>query len=169
MAARIINAALGGYPGLFLLEFDINRAASETDAGYTFKDGDIIRRVWVDVTTLESTQATKTIDIGLNGTSADDDADGLADGLATSAANAVIPAATITTGSNTKFVASATTGVLLCDVQAGSDVDQDEGVYIEKHWVVTSDSPLTYTLGGAHTELVAKGYVEFWRKPSVRG
>ncbi len=170
MAARITNAAGGFYPGRFLLEFDIGRASGETNAGYTFKDGDIIFNTFVDVTTLETTQATKTIDIGLDGTSGDDDADGLADGLATDAANIVIPKATVTTGSNTKFFASSTRGALLQDFQAGTDVDQDEGMAYDKvGHVVTSDSPLTYTLGGAHTELVAKGYVEFFRKPSLAG
>ncbi len=166
MAARIINAAGGVHPINCILEFDIARAANETDAGYSFKDGDIIKRVWIDVHTAEAT-GTTTIDIGLNGTSGDDDADGLADGLSTAAANVVVPKATITTGSNTKFVASATTGVLLADIQAGSDVDQDEGMYSEKFHVVTSTSPLTYTLGSAQTELVAKGYVEFVRMPRM--
>lgn len=165
MAARIINATSGHYPGAFLLEFDIERAAGETNAGYTFKAGDVIRRAWVDVATLEATAATKTIDIGLNGTGADDDPDGIADGLSTAAATVVVPGATITTGANTKFVASATSGALLADVQAGTDVNGDEGMHIEKSHVVTSNAPLTYTLGAAHTEIVAKGYVEFVRLP----
>lgn len=167
MAARIINASDGHRPGKFILEFDIGRASGETNAGFTFKDGDLILDTWVDVETAEATAATKTIDIGLNGTSGDDDPDGLADGLVTSAANVIYPCATVTTGSNTKFVASSTRGALLSDVQAGSDVDQDEGVAIDKAHAVTSDSPLTYTLGAAATELKAKGYVEFIRSPRI--
>jgi hypothetical protein len=164
MAARIINAAGGVHPINCILEFDIARAASETDAGYSFKDGDIIKRVWIDVATAEVT-GTTTMDIGLNGTGGDDDADGLANDLSTAAANVVIPKCTVTTGSNTKYMASTTTGALLADFQAGTDVDQDEGVYVEKFHVVTSTTPLTYTLGSAQTELVAKGYVEFIRLP----
>lgn len=167
MAARIINAAHGSYPGLTLLEFDVGRAAGETNAGFTFKDGDIIKDAWLDVSTLEATATTKTLDLGLNGTSGDDDPDGILDGVITSAANVVTGKATITTGSNTKYAASTTRGALLQDFQAGTDVDQDEGVAYNKEHVVTSDSPLTYTLGSAHTELVAKGYVLFWRAPRI--
>lgn len=166
MAARIINASAGHRPGLLLLEFDVGRASGETEAGYTFKAGDVLKDAWLDVDTAEVTSGTPTLDLGLNGTSGDDDPDGILDGVATDAATVVPGVATVTTGSNTKFFASTTRGALLQDFQAGTDVDQDEGVAHNKDHVVTSDSPLTYTLGAAHTELVAKGYVVFWRRPT---
>lgn len=166
MAARIANAAAGAYQGIYVVEFDIDRASGETDTGFDFKDGDVILDVFVDIQTLEATAGTKTIDVGLLSSESGGDADGLADGLVTSAAGTVIPKATITTGSNTKYAASTTRGVLLQDFQAGTDVDTDEGMAYNKSHVVSSAVSLTYTLGSAHTELVAKGYVVFFRPPS---
>jgi hypothetical protein len=164
MAARIINAASGSYQGIYIVEFDIARASGETDTGFDFKSGDVIMSAWIDVQTAEATASTKTIDVGLLSSESGGDADGILDGIVTSATGTIVGKATVTTGSNTKFFASTTRGVLLQDFQAGTDVDQDEGVACSKeHAISTTAVSLTYTLGDAATELVAKGYVQFFR------
>jgi hypothetical protein len=156
---------LGLRSGLLCLQADISRTSGEQDTGFDFVAGDVILDAWVDIDTAEATGGTKTVDVGLLSSESGGDADGLLDGIVTSATGVIVPKATITTGSNTKFVASATKGILLCDVQAGSDVDQDEGVYVEKKHVVTTAVSLTTTVGSTATELAAKVYVLFWRSP----
>ena len=130
-----------------------------------FAIGDLIGDAIVRVYTLEATAGTKTIDVGLTGTAPDDDADGFIVAGVTSAVGSVRGGVTVTTGSNTKFYAATPTrGVLLCDHQAGTDVDQDEGLYVEKpHAITQADAVLTYTLGSAHTELDADIEVLFYR------
>lgn len=166
MAARIINASHGHYVGELILEFDIDRASGETSTGFSFAAGDVIHDVFVVISTAESTASTKTIDIGGDGTSGENDPDGLVDGLSTAAAGTIRPAPTITTGSNEVYFASTTEGVLQASLTAGADVAGDVGTYWRNPgYVVAAAMPLTYTLGSAHTELVAKGYVRFFRKP----
>lgn len=133
-----------------------NLGADEVDTGWDLPAHAIVLKAYADIRTAESTGSTKTIDIGLLSSESGGDADGLADGLVTSAAGVILPAAVVTSGSNTKFFASTTYGVLMSDFQAGSDVDQDEGVFIAKDHrssAVTAKS-ISYTLGSAHTELV---------------
>jgi len=167
MAARLMNHPGQFNVGLNVVEFDIDdKSTGEKDTGFDFRKGDVIMDVWVDVQTAEATSGTKTIDVGLLSTETGGDADGLADGLSTATANVVQPKTTITTGANTKFAASTTRGVLLEDFQAGTDVDQDEGLAYRKHHICDGVAKsLSYTLGAAHTELVGKGYVLFFRAP----
>lgn len=171
MAARIINAGNGQYPGVFILQFDIDRASGEIDTGFDFKQGDVIRRVYIDVQTLEATSGTKTIDVGLLSSESGGDADGLLDGVSTAAAGLVAASATATDGTNQNFWAAAPTlGALLRSGRLGSDLAGDAGAIIPVDYVVGATAKsLTYTLGAAHTELVAKGYVEFFRSPQRIG
>lgn len=168
MPARIINASAGHYPGVFLLEFDIDRAAGETDTGYDFKKGDVILGACVDVQTAEATAATKTIDVGLLSTEAGGDADGFLDGVVTSA-NAVVQGDIVATdGVNQNYIAAAPKlGALLRSGLLGSDLAAEAAALIPRPHVCDGTAKsLTYTLGAAHTELVAKGYVWFLRLPS---
>ena len=74
--------------------------------------------------------------------------------------------ASVTTGANTKFFATTTRGVLLQDFQAGTDVDQDEGVAYNKNHICDGTAvSVTYTLGAAHTELKGKIYLLILRVP----
>ena len=170
MGARIVNAGSGQYPGLFLLQFDIDRAAGEIDTGWDFKKGDVIKSAWVDTQTAEATQATKTVDVGLLSSESGGDADGFLDGVSVAAVGVAAGKATVTTGANTKFFASTTRGALLEDFQAGTDVDKDEGcAYRKEHVCDGTAVSLTYTNGGAFTEFVGKGYIEFFRSPQRLG
>lgn len=154
---------------VFRAPVDVVSTGEKTPIATPFKKGDIIHAVRLCVFTAETTSGTKTIDVGFDAAAgADNDPDGLVDGLSTAAAGTIAPTVAVTTGANTKFFASTTFGVLLSDFQAGTDVDQDEGLFREKPFVVTQDdSVLTYTLGDTHVELVAAIEVEFTR-PEVR-
>jgi hypothetical protein len=140
----------------------------EHDTGYALQAYDIIKDVYVRVYTAEATASTKTIDVGLLSSQSGGDADGLLDGVSTSAAGTIKGESAITTGSNTKFAAATPTrGVLMMDHQAGTDVDQDEGVAYKKHHVCnTTALNISYTLGEAATELDADIVVEFFRPNS---
>jgi hypothetical protein len=167
MAARIINAAHGAYPGIFVLEFDIDRAAGEIDTGYDFKKGDLIMHACVKVATAEVTAATKTIDVGLLSSESGGDADGILDGVVTSATGVVGADATATDGTSQNFWAAAPKlGALMRTGELGGDAAGTAGVMIPRPHVVNGTAvSLTYTLGGAATELVAKGYIVFFRVP----
>lgn len=138
---------------------------NENDTGWDLPPKAVVLDVWVNVTTLEGTATTKTIDVGLLSSETGGDADGFLDGVSTGTpASLKQGIATVTTGANTKFYAATPTrGVLLIDHQAGTDVDQDEGLMREKNHLsdsVTAKS-VSYTLGSAHTELVADIYIMY--------
>jgi hypothetical protein len=138
-------------------KLSINSApgSAETDTGWDLPPKAIVLDVFVHVRVAEATGATKTIDVGVLSSESGGDADGFVDGLSVATIGLLRPTRTITTGSNTKFVAaSPTRGVLLADHQAGTDVDQDEGLYIEKPFIVAAARSVTYTVGSS-------GFVEF--------
>jgi hypothetical protein len=135
--------------GLLVACAPINdRTGGEKTTAISFKADDVIIGCYVNVRTLEATSGTKTIDVGLNGTGADDDPDGLLDGVSTAAA-AMVKGTLINTGQ--------TLGALLRVDESGA------GVLVPEGHVVTSDAPLTYTLGAAHTEVVGDIYVIYFR------
>jgi hypothetical protein len=123
----------------------------EKDTGLDFVAGDIIESVWINVRTLEATAATKTIDVGLLSSESGGDADGFLDGVSTAT-----PA-----GIRTPSLASAgqTLGTLLHDDESGAGVL----VPIPCGHVIGAATSLTYTLGSAHTELVAEIHVKYFR------
>lgn len=160
----IVNSTQGS--GLQIKKIPVaDLTANVKDTGWDLPANSIVLDVFVHVTTLEATATTKTIDVGLLASESGGDEDGFLDGGITSAAAVVRGGVTVTTGSNTKFFAATPTrGAFLADHQAGSDVDQDEGVYREKPHIATAVTAksVTYTLGSAHTELVANIYVVYW-------
>ena len=115
------------------------------------KKGDIITNCFVHVKTLEATSGTKTIDVGLDGSGADNDPDGLLDGVSTAAVGVI---------KGTLDSAGQTLGALLHVDESGAGVLVPEG-----HVITQEDAVVTYTLGAAHTELVADIYVEILRLP----
>lgn len=150
----------------FCAPVDVLSTGEKTPLAITLKKGDIINRVFVHVKTAEATAGTKTIDVGLNGTAPDDDPDGLLDGVSTAAAGVIRGSTVVTVGGTETFLASTTIGALLQDFLAGANVAGDVGTLVAKEHVITqSDAVLTYTLGSAHTELVADIYVEITRLP----
>ncbi len=150
----------------FCVPVNDRTTGEKTPHAIPLKKGDIISRVFVHVKTAEATAATKTIDIGLNGTAPDDDPDGLLDGVSTATAGLIRGSTVVTVGGTETFLASTTIGVLLQDFLAGANVAGDVGTLVAKEHVVTqNDAVITYTLGSAHTELVADIYVEITRIP----
>ncbi len=132
-----------GNGGVWLKVPFTNSAAAVHDTGIDLPADIVIADVLIDVTT---GVAGSSIEVGFINAVESGDEDGLVD--AASCVNAVKlrPGVTVTTGSNTKYMASTTRGVLLADFQAGSDVDQDEGVYAEKTYRTDGTiKSLTYT------------------------
>lgn len=153
-------ASLLGY-GLKVAKLAVSALSNgaETSTGFTLPTKAAVYDVLLDVVTAEATGGTKTLDVGTLST-ASGDADGFIDGASVAAIALVRGQATVTTGSNTKYFSANTRGVLLSDYQAGTDVDQDEGVYIEKPCLTMGGKTITYTAGSADfAELVANIYV----------
>jgi hypothetical protein len=135
--------------GLLFARAPINsRVGTEVTTNVAFKAGDVILGCWVNVTTAEATGGTKTIDVGLDGTGADNDPDGFLDGVSTAAIAMV--KGTLDSGGQTL-------GALLHVDESGA------GVLVPEGHVVTSASPLTYTLGAAATEIVGDITVVYFR------
>lgn len=135
---------------------------SEQDSGYDLPAKAVVLNVWVDVTT---EGAGSTIDVGLLSSETDGDADGFVDGVSSAATGIKIPGVTVTTGSNTKFyAANPTKGVFLADHQAGTDVDQDEGLYREKSYAsdsVTAKSVSFTCAGGSFANVRGAIYIMY--------
>lgn len=168
MAARIINAAHGVYPGIFVLEFDIGRVAGEIDTGYDFQKGDVVYpQACVRVATAEATGTTKTVDVGILSSESGGDADGFLDGVVTSATGVVTLTMTATDGVSQNYVAAAPKlGALLRAGLLGGDAADTASALIPVPWVCDGTAKsLTYTIGSTATELVAKGYLTFFRPP----
>jgi len=140
-------------------------SAGEKDTGFNFQVGDVIMDAFVFVDVLESTSLTKTIDVGFLSSESGGDIDGLLDGVSTAAQNMVKGEGIVSLGVNTHFFTANTFGVMLSNFQAGSDVNQDEGLFTRKNHIVGVSTALSlvYQLGAAHTELVADIYVLYFR------
>lgn len=122
----------------------------------------LVLDVWVDITTLEATATTKTIDVGLLNTETGGDLDGFLDGVSTAAAGIVRGVPTLTAGGNETYFASTTRGVLLSSITAGADVAGDVGTYYEFPHILNGTAvSLVYVLGSAHTELAGNIYVSY--------
>lgn len=131
--------------------------SAEKDTGWDLPAKALVVDVFVNVTTLEATATTKTIDVGLLSSESGGDADGFLNDVSTATPAAIKRGAvTVTSG----VWASMTFGVLLADFTAGTNAD-DRGLYNRKWYAsdaVTAKS-VSYTLGSTHTELVADIYV----------
>ncbi len=167
MVARIINASSGFYPGIFVAEFDIGRVAGEIDTGFDFQKGDVLLHACVKVKAAEATGTTKTIDVGILSSESGGDADGFIDGAVTSATGVVTVTAVGTDGTNQNYFATAPKlGALLRTGILGTDAAGEAPAVIPVPWVCDGTAKsLTYTIGSTATELVAKGYVVFFRLP----
>ena len=138
---------------IIVIPFDIDdsdiAANTEKDSGIDLVTGEeVLPFPSVKVTTADSGI---TIDAGLLSSESSGDADGFIDGISLTSAVVVLADATITTGSNTKFVAAnPTIGALLADHQAGSDTDTDEGMFHRKSHICNgTNKSLGFTLGSS--------------------
>jgi len=119
----------------------------EKDTSFDLPVKAVVKRVFVDVKTAEVTGATKTVDVGLLSSETNGDADGFLVAAVTSAIG-VIPGSLLGTD---------TLGALLKEDTNGSSV------FVPKDHIVLPSKAVsvTYTLGSAHTELVADIVIEF--------
>jgi hypothetical protein len=138
-------------------------STGEKDTGFDLPTKGIVLDVFVDVTTLEATATTKTIDVGLLSSESGGDADGFLDGASTAAAAVVRGSITVTDGSNQNFIAAAPTlGALLRSGVLGTDAAGESAALIKTPHVLNGTAKsLTYTLGSTHTELVGAIYVVY--------
>lgn len=153
----------GGIGTLKIIEVPVARAGGETDTGIDLPTKGVVLDVFVDVTTKEDTQATKTIDVGLKSTEVGGDADGFLDGVSVAAAGVIRGGPVFTAGGNETYLSDTTRGALFRTVyEAGANVAGDVGTYHERFHVMNGTAKsLSYTLGGAMTELVASIYVVY--------
>ncbi len=139
-----------GQMGLFCAPIDVLTTGEKTPVATPWKKGDIVLDTFLWIGLEETTAATKEIDLGFDGTGAENDPDGLADALSTAAAGVIRPS----------LVPTATLGALLKELSTGG------AVHVPKPCIIAgADAVFTYTLGSAHTELVADAYVRFYRLP----
>jgi hypothetical protein len=113
----------------------------EKDTGFNLPSNGIVLGCFLDVDTAETTGTTKTIDVGMLSSESGGDADGFLDGVSTATAGAV---------KGTLASAGQTLGVLLSVDESGAGVLVPEGYLLDG-----VPNSVTYTLGSAHTELVA--------------
>lgn len=151
VGSNILRSGHGGFGQRYAVARVSDLTIGEKDTGIDFKAGDIIEAVWVNIRTLEATAATKTIDVGLLSSESGGDADGFLDGVST-ATPADMRGGDLTSGAQTL-------GTLLHQDESGA------GVLVPMpHFVIAgSATSLTYTLGSAHTELVAEIHVKYFR------
>ena len=132
---------------------------AEIDTGWDLPAKAVVLDAWVNVTTLEATGTTKTIDVGLLSGESGGDTDGFLDGISTATPASLKKGAVTVSGG----VYSANTfGVLLSDYVVGTNTD-DRGLFNRKFFLsdsVTAKS-VVYQLGSAHTELVADIYIMY--------
>jgi hypothetical protein len=135
------------------LEVDNLTAGEKTTKRGALLKGDIILGAYVNVITPEATASTKTIDVGLDGSGADNDPDGFLDGVSTATAGLI---------KGTLASAGQTVGALLRVDESGAGVLVPEG-----HVITQDDAVVTYTLGEEATELVAEILILVLRPPFV--
>jgi hypothetical protein len=105
---------------------------AEQDSKFDLPARAVLYDVLVDVKTPEVTGATKTLDVGLLSTQSGGNAQGLVAALSVTAAGVQRPGATVTTGTNETYFSATTRGALLAAFRAGTNVDGDSGLYLEK-------------------------------------
>jgi len=149
-------SAVGAGIKLKVLPLTVVAAATEQDTGWDLPAKSLILDVWLDVTTLEATGTTKTVDVGTL-SSDSGDANGFLDAVSVAAAGRINGEAVISgTGANA-FWNTNTRGVLLSIFQQGAAGDADNGgVYARIPCTDPGSLSVTYTLGSDDfAELVA--------------
>jgi len=129
---------------------------SETDTGVDLPSTAVILDVFLKVTTAE---AGKTINVGLLSSETGGDADGFVAGASLASTGVVVPAVTVTSGTNEDYLSACTYGAFLADFTAGSDNAGDVGTFNKKLFAtdsVTAKS-LTYTCSSGTSS--AAGYI----------
>ena len=147
-------STVGGAVKIKVLPVTIVASTDEQDTGWDLPAKCAVLDCWVDVTTLEATGATKTIDVGTLSTDSGD-ADGFLDAVSMAAAVVVKGEGTTTGGAGSQYWSGCTRGALLALYDVGTS-DTDEGHYVPIPCTVPGSVSVTYTLGSNDfAELVA--------------
>lgn len=123
---------------------------SEQDTTWDLPAKSIVIDAFVDVTTKETTGATKTLDIGLLSTEAGGDVDGFADGI--SVANVGIMRANVkqTVGTNETYLTEPQEiGSLLKSYAVGTDTNGDTGFLIQRPHITSASKSVVYKAGSS--------------------
>ena len=138
---------VGGMLKVKVLPVTVVALATEQDTGWDLPAKSIILDVWLDVTTLETTGGTKTIDVGTLSTDSGD-ANGFCDAISVAAAGRINAEAVISGAAADAFWNTNTRGVLLSIFQQGGDGNLDNaGLYARIPCADPGSVSVTYTLG----------------------
>jgi len=147
-------SAVGALVKVKKLEISATPTGSEQDTLWDLPAKSIVLDVLLDVTTLEATGTTKTMDIGLKSGESGGDADGFAVAINCAAAGLVRPGVVTTAGATETYVSDFSRGAFLRQgiPLAGANVVGDEGSYYEKPHLSTSVTAksVTYTAKSAN-------------------
>lgn len=164
ITAALRQSGMAALAPIKIAELSIfDRGTGEKDTGFDLPTKGVVFDVFVDITTLEATATTKTIDVGLLASESGGDADGFLDGASTAAAATVRGSATATDGTNQNYFAAAPTlGVLLRTGSLGTDAAGEAAALLKTPHVLNGTAKsVSYTLGSAHTEVVGNIYVVY--------
>lgn len=136
---------------------------SETNTSFTAPtNGMILLNAWIYVSDAE---AGGTMDVGTQGTS--NDPDGILDGISLATTGFVFPAATITTGSNGKYISATTFGALSHQITLGTDDDGDSGYVIPRGTFITGADPVSITSSGDLNSCSGYLFLDYIELPAV--
>jgi hypothetical protein len=141
-------SAVGAITKVKKLSVTTTPTGSEEDTTWDLPAKAFVMDCIVDVTTAESTGATKTLDVGTDG-SGSNDPNGFIAAIDVSTTGLKRPEATVTAGSNETYFSANTRGALIADFLAGTDAATDVGTYREKTDVTSGGESITYTAGSA--------------------
>lgn len=113
------------------------KSTTEKDTGWDLPAKSIVLDVIIEV---KAGASGASINVGLLSSESGGDSDGFAASAPCTSQGLVRPQATVTVGNSTAYFSSCTRGVLLCDFQAGTDTNGDEGLYREKPHLSTAVS-----------------------------
>ena len=140
-------ADVGAGRKFFVIPAAIVAATTVNDTGYNMPAKAVVLEAFLDVTTLEATGATKTVDVGFLNAGESGDEDGLLDGASVAAAGLIGPS--LANGAVTR-------GALLREDEDGA------GAYVPSRDYTAGTRSITYTLGAADfAEMVANIVIDF--------
>lgn len=135
-------------------------SSAEVDSGFDFPASAVIRDVYVEVTTAESTGSTKTLDVGLLSSESGGDADAFLDGVSVATAGIVQGLFTAVDGTNQNYFTT-TKGVKLYSGSLGGDAAGTAAAAMIKPYIVNGAAArsLSYSRGDTFVEFVGKIHI----------
>ncbi|GMW01474.1 MAG: hypothetical protein AMXMBFR84_26110 [Candidatus Hydrogenedentota bacterium] len=165
-------SVVGAQTKLKRIAISTTPTGSAQDTGWDLPTKGVVLDVWVDVTTVEATGGTKTLDVGLLAGEAGGDADGFLDGISVATTAGVRKGnAVATTGSNNTYLGAASThtiGALLTGLLiAGEDTAAGgDGVLVPRPHILNGTAKSVVYTAGSNDWAEFRGaiyilYVEF--------